>query len=457
MRGGAGTTSPLAAVTVATVALAAAVGLASGLEPAAGVGIAIALAFVALVLADLLAGVAVVVLFAYLETYTALGSLSLAKATGALVVVAWLAAVAVGGRRPPSLIADRPGLVYLLLAFLGWVAISVTWSAVEPDAYDSAQRYALNMVLFPVVYAAVRTGRDVVRLLAVVVAGATFAAISGVLGGASASTDVTARASGSVGDANELAAGLVVGISLAAACALDRHVRGPLRLLAGAAAVVCLVGLLSTLSRGGLLGLFAALLCAVLVGGRWRGRMLAATATVVVGAVSWFAFIAPVTATERVLTVGGGTGRVDLWTVGERMVDAHPIAGVGAGQFAVSSPSYLLEPGTIERGDFILASPKVVHNTYLGVAAELGLVGAALFAAILVAAVGSLLLAIREARRAGDERLEILLRGLAAGLGGYLVAIVFISENYSKLLWTLLALGPAALAAMRAQARGRAR
>lgn len=457
MRHRAGTASPLAAVTVGTVALAAAIGVASGVDPIAGIAIAAGLGFVAIVLSDLLAGVAVVVLFAYLETYTAAGSVSLAKATGALVVVAWLAAVAVGGRRPPNLLADRPGLSYLLVAFLGWAAISVTWSAVEPDAFDSLQRYALNMVLFPVVYAAVRAPRDAVRLMALIVAGATFAALSGIIGGTADTTDVTARASGSVGDANELAAGLIVGIALAAAFALNRHIRGPWRLVAGVAAVVCFVGIVSTLSRGGLLGLFAAMLCAVLVAGRWRGRMAVAASVVLVAVVSWFAFIAPMTATERVLMVDGGSGRVDLWTVGQRMVDANPIAGVGTGQFASASASYLLQPGTIQRGDFILAAPKVVHNTYLGVAAELGLVGAALFLAIMLASIASLLQAIRELRRVEDERMEILVRGLAAGLGGYLVALVFISENYSKLMWALLALGPALLAVARAQSIGRRR
>jgi O-antigen ligase len=133
------------------------------------------------------------------------------------------------------------------------------------------------------------------------------------------------------------------------------------------------------------------------------------------------------------------------------MIDANPLQGVGTGQFATSSVSYLLQPGAIERGDFILSAPKVAHNTYLGVTAELGVVGGALFLAIVIACAGCLGRAIRELRRNGEERLEILARGLAAGLGGYLVTLLFISENYSKLMWALFALGPAVLAVARAR------
>ena len=45
--------------------------------------------------------------------------------------------------------------------------------------------------------------------------------------------------------------------------------------------------------------------------------------------------------------------------------------------------------------------------------------------------------------------MEILLRGLAVGIGGYLVTLMFLSENTDKLLWILLALGPVMLAISR--------
>jgi O-antigen ligase len=134
------------------------------------------------------------------------------------------------------------------------------------------------------------------------------------------------------------------------------------------------------------------------------------------------------------------------------MVQDNPVRGVGTGQFQTSSVHYLLQPGAIQRGDFILSQPKVAHNTYLNILSELGVVGAALFGAVLLFSLGCLLLSARELRADGDERLEILVRGLLAGVGGYLVTLLFISENYSKLLWVVLALGPAMLAVARKRA-----
>jgi O-antigen ligase len=132
------------------------------------------------------------------------------------------------------------------------------------------------------------------------------------------------------------------------------------------------------------------------------------------------------------------------------MVAAHPLEGVGSGQFPISSVHYLLRPGVIERGDLILSTPKVTHNTYLNILAEVGIVGGVMFLAILVFCVGCAVLAVRQLRRDGDQELEILARGLLIGIGGYLTTLLFISENYSKLLWILLALGPVMLAVARA-------
>ncbi len=60
-----------------------------------------------------------------------------------------------------------------------------------------------------------------------------------------------------------------------------------------------------------------------------------------------------------------------------RSVEANPAEGLGAGNFAVSSKHYLLEPGALARSDEIIDEPKVAHNSYLGVLAELGMVGSA--------------------------------------------------------------------------------
>lgn len=443
---------PQPALLATTALLAILVGALSGVQPRLGILAALGIVFVVVVMVDLLIGFAVMVLLAFLEALSALGGgVSIAKAAGLLLVLSWLAVASTRGARARNFFVERPGVTYLLATFIGWNTISIAWSESSSGAVTSVTRYALNAVLVPIAYAAIRDRRDAIRILATVVGGATIAAVSGIVAAPGPESGIYSRATGTIGDPNELAAALVVGLAIATAFAVNRHVRGPLRALSAGSAVLCFVGILMSLSRGGLLGVGAGLLVAVVVGGRWRGRVLAVCAAVALLGVGYFAFVASLPAKERVLNVsgGGGTGRLDLWTVGLRMVSAHPLNGVGTGQFANSSVHYLLRPGVIERGDFILSTPKVAHNTYLNIVSELGFVGGALFAAILLACIASLWLAIQRVRSDGDEKLEILLRGLLVGIGGYLVTLMFISENYAKLLWILLALGPALLAVVR--------
>jgi O-antigen ligase len=437
------------------VALAVAVGGLSGIEPKLGILVAGGAVFVALVLTDLQIGFAAMVMFAYLEVLSVLGGVSLAKVAGALIVVAWLAAASGSGRAERNFFVERPGLTYLVLAFLGWSAISVAWSESTGTALTTVMRFSLNAFLLPIAFTAVRDRRAAMRIFAAIVIGASIAAVSAILSPPPPESAISGRAAGTVGDPNELAAALIVGMTMAAAFAVNKHISAPLRALSAGSAVLCLTGILLSLSRGGLLGTAAALLLAIVVGGRWRGRVIAICGGLVVLAFSYFAFVASLPAQQRVLDVsaGGGTGRLDLWTVGLRMIEAHPFRGIGIGQFPISSVHYLLRPGLIQSGAFILSTPKVAHNTYLNVTAELGLVGGVMFVALIVFCLGCAVLAIRCVTRAGDEGLEILFRGFVVAVGGYLTTLMFLSEAAEKLFWILLALGPALLAIGKAMER----
>ncbi|MEA2208192.1 MAG: hypothetical protein QOF54_669 [Solirubrobacteraceae bacterium] len=440
--------SPLTPLVAGSAFLSIVVGAASGVQPKLGVLAAVGIVFVALVLTNLQIGFAAMVMFAYLEVLSVLGGVSIAKVAGALIVVAWVAVVSVGGKRERNLFTAHPAFTYAVLLFLAWNAISVTWSDSSSEALTSVMRYGLNAFLLPIAYTAVRSRRDAIRILAAIVIGATIAALSAIASPPPPESAIYGRAAGTVGDPNELAAALLVGLAIAVAFAVNRHISVAFRALAGCSAALCLTGILISLSRGGLLGVGCAMVIAILVGGRWRARVLALAGFLAVLAVGYFAFVASLPAKQRVLDVGaeGGTGRLDLWTVGLRMIEAHPLNGIGSGQFPISSVHYLLRPGLIQSGAFILSTPKVAHNTYLNVTAELGLVGGILFVGLIAFCVGCALVAIRRVTRAGDECMEILMRGFVVAIGGYLVTLLFLSESTAKLFWILLGLGPALLA-----------
>jgi O-antigen ligase len=172
---------------------------------------------------------------------------------------------------------------------------------------------------------------------------------------------------------------------------------------------------------------------------------------VAVAGAGYFNYVASSDIKTHVSSVGSGTGRLDLWHIGWRMVEQNPVQGVGAGNYPVSSVHYLLEPGAIERSDFFVGVPKVAHNTYLQLWAELGLVGLILYLLIVGFCLQSTLKAVREFREQDDVRMEIIARALFVALAGLLAADFFGSRLFAKEGWLLLALGPVLLGIARAR------
>jgi hypothetical protein len=89
------------------------------------------------------------------------------------------------------------------------------------------------------------------------------------------------------------------------------------------------------------------------------------------------------------------------------------------------------------------------------VLAELGIVGASLFVAIIGFSLLCILKAARIFERLGETALELLSRALLVSLCGVLAADFFISEEFSKQLWLLVGLGPAMLGIARMGDRSR--
>lgn len=435
------------------LALAAMLGVLAAVQPLIAVGVAGAIVFAYIVFTDLAMGFAVLAFLSFLDTLPTSGSLSLAKGAGLLLAVAWLARLGAGGRGQRDFFADHPQLTWVLIGFLGWAIVTLLWATQTGTGITALSRYLPNILLLPIAYTAVRTRRDLALVLGAIVAGAVLAAGFGILQPPdSALIEESSRATGTVGDPNELAAFLLVGLALAAGFALGRGRSPVVRLAAGLAVPLCVAGIFLSLSRGGLVALGAMLIAGTVFAGRWRLAMALILVAVVTGGVIYFTELAPLPARERVTTTNGGTGRSDLWTVGLRMVRAHPVTGVGVGNFQAVSADYVLQPGATMRADLIFsAAPKVTHNTYLEIMSETGVPGLLLFLAAIASCLGCALKAARIWAARGDPAMEALARGVFLGLVGMLVADFFISDMYTKLLWVTLALCPAMLAVARSE------
>jgi putative inorganic carbon (HCO3(-)) transporter len=432
--------APLAAppqiVLAAVAMLAAGLGLVAGPRPAMAVAAAVAVACVAVTMSELSLGVA---LFTVAVFFPELG---LAKAAGLLLALSWLATVVLKRERP-SLLTSRPLFAGVVTLFVAWAALGLVWATRTDLATNAVVTLILSCTLFPIVFAAVREPRHVRRAWVAFVTGALLTATIGLVLPGTAQPDEEGRLAGAAGvGPNQLGGYLAVAAILAVTLASDRRAPALRRAACAGAAVLCLPLQLMTGSRGALLGLAAALIAAPFVVGRGRRAGVAALAALaVLSGAAFVATVAPDAISQRVTKVDtSGSGRKDIWRMGLRIVDAHPLTGVGPGNFSVSTVDYLLQPGVTTRAVYIVDQPKVAHNIYLEVLAELGLPGLILFGVIAVTGLRSALAAARASGRRGDRETELLARGLFLALLAMLVAAFFSSELFSKQLWVLLAL-----------------
>jgi len=434
--------------------VAAAIGALSGYDPKIAIAASLGLAFVLIALGDLAFGIAVFATLTYLELAPIAGggpAVSFAKLAGLTLGISWIAALASRSGRSRMFFTAHPGMTAALGFFAAWTALSLLWTEDQEPTVVAFTRLVLNMALIPIVFTGLQEARHLRWVAAGIVAGAGLAAAYGLLGAPSvAEAGDLNRIAGTVGDPNLLASVLVVGLVMAMTLLLDAKRSIATRGISAGVGILCMAAIFATASRGGIVAMAAALVAAVVLAGPRRGRMAFLATSVVVLAVGYFAVFASTAQVERLTTADGGAGRTDIWQVGWRMAQAEPLHGVGAGNFPISSVHYLLvEPGAIDRADFIVDRPAVAHNTYLEILAELGIVGLVLMLTFILI---GLLAAIRAAwafDRIGEDGLSLIARGVAVGLISVLAADFFLSNQVGKLLWLLIALGPAMLAIAR--------
>jgi O-antigen ligase len=433
-------------------AAAAAVGLLAGIDARFAIAAALSLGFMLLVLADLYVGLVLFTLLTFVaQVPTVAGpGLTFVKLVGLLLAISWVATLATRPDAKSDFASAHPGLSYLIVLLLSWAAVSQLWAEGSGEALTALSRLALNLILFLIIFTAVRTPTQAIGFVAAFAAGACLDALYGLLF-APPAPGATARLSSSIDNPNELASTLVAALALSLGLATALRRLPLVRLAAAAGAALCAAGIFLTGSRGALVGLAVALAAFLVIGARWRGRLIVVAAVVVVAGVGYYRYLASAELRAHVSGVGSGEARLDLWTVGWRMVEDQPVRGLGAGQFNVSSVHYLLQPGAIGRGDAFIGTPKVAHNTYLEVWVELGLVGLILFLSLLIFCLYATLKAVRVFVRLGDDEMAMIARTLFVAIAGVMAAAFFGSREYTKELWLLAGFAPALLAIARSR------
>jgi O-antigen ligase len=432
----------------AFAAAAAAVGLLAGLNPALAVSAALGLAFALVVVADLYIGVVLFTLLTFVAQVPGLGSeVTFSKVAGLLLVISWLAVLTTREDARIDLARSHPGLTYSFVFLLTWTAISQLWATETSPVLDAVFRLSLNMLLVFIVFTAVRTRRQALGVVGAFVAGAAIAAVYGLVFVSPEDATDAARLSSGLGNPNELATILVAAIALSIGLVRALADSPLLRLAVIGAAALCLMGVVLTGSRGGLIALAVALVGFVIIEAHVRAQLVIVIVVVALAATGYYSYVASPELRERITASDSGSGRTDLWEVAWRMVQDRPVAGVGAGNFVVNSPRYVLEPGSISRSDLVLETPRVAHNMYLQAWAELGTIGLVLLLAVAGFGLVASARASSTFERSGDVRMAAISRAVFVATMAVLAADFFGSRLFNKELWLLLGLA-AALATM---------
>jgi O-antigen ligase len=201
--------------------------------------------------------------------------------------------------------------------------------------------------------------------------------------------------------------------------------------------IALLAEIIQTGSRGGFLALAAV---AVVVGLRLSRRPVL-TVGGLVAAVIVLAIVLPTPLVSRLLATtdpahGARSGversneaRMIALDAGLRMIAEHPLTGVGSGNFGLYKRVW---------AEAFPEGPNLAHNTYIELAAELGIPALTAFLFVIWRAFRSLRRAERMAVKAGRETLARTAIGLQASFVGYLVGAFFLSAQYENFFWLIV-------------------
>jgi O-antigen ligase len=407
--------------------------------------IVLAASYVPLVFVDFKIALA---LWAGLLYVAHLPSLSVApSAIGMLLVLGWLAGGVVAKSRFPVL-DEHQRLFTGVILFVVWLGLSRIWTE-SPGVTQIEVLYWAGPLALVIIATTITTGHGVRLIAAALVAGAVVSVFIGVAGGSlanaganNAAAAAEGRLTGGGGDPNIQAAGFLAAIFIGAG--LLSFIRRPVGRVAMVAVIGFITfGLLETQSRGGLIGLVVAALCALILTPRHRARIFG---LIVLASSVGAVFLATnPEALDRITASDGGSGREGIWTVAWRVFNAHPLIGTGLNSFEKVEARYVLDPGPLTDVRLIAEVPHVVHNTFLELLAENGIIGLALFLFVVFASLRSAWLAARYFDAIGRFAHANLSRGVMTGTIGMLVAAFFVSNRTDYRMWILLALGPVML------------
>lgn len=278
----------------------------------------------------------------------------------------------------------RPALGHLLLAlFVTMAALSYLWSLYPEGTLTQSFTYIQLFILVWLIWELAVTSQEQLWLMQAYVFGTFVSGIDTIYEFLSHQESVYQRYAGARLDANDL--GLMMALSIPVSYYLLIQSRGKIVWIYRLQLVLAATTVVLTASRGATLACIIALSIVPLTHSRLTGQQKMAVVLTLALLVSGVFYFAPETSWERLSTVpsefarGTLTGRTLIWGAGWEIFREHPFVGVGSNAFRIVVSRVLAEP---IRPDALTPAPPA-HNTFLSVLVEQGVIGFALFFALL--------------------------------------------------------------------------
>lgn len=310
-----------------------------------------------------------------LEELGRLGPLgSLARATG---IVAGLGVLVAALVDLPVRRLERT--FFLMAGLVAWTSLSYFWSS-SPDGTTTRIATSVQLLgLAWILWQQLRTREACTGVMLGYVAGAAIGCVSSIALRQPHGNGIDRFA---VGDPNDF--GVIVVIAIVMAVHLMQDTSSPVLRAAFAAFVaLAVVAVFLTASRTALVTLAVAALVALANRRLLSPVRLVGVTVVVVIAFSAVVRLASQEQLGRITSIGaavdsGFNQRTTYWQLGWDTFSRHPIAGVGANAFRTEAAE-------------VTGISRVAHNSFLGVAADLGIIGLGLFTATLASGWANLL------------------------------------------------------------------
>jgi O-antigen ligase len=376
-----------------------------------------------------------------------------------LVATVFLGVVAVGGITIGRIIAPIAAFVALaalargttslpLKAPLGWACAFALWALASGfwTVNIGGTVFQLSSLAIAFAYmlafATLLASEAALRVL--------LFAISGVALGVGIVAILTAqvRAQGISGDANEFAAIELVALPLV--IVLAATVRpGVRRLFAYAVVGVIVLAVFASLSRGGIVTLALIMALVLIVPARmfFHSKRQKAVVLICIVAALFAAYkISGAALAPRIDAVfagedATGSGRLNAWKAAWTSIQERPLLGLGYGAFDPSANELMLRTSGVDLSNQRLRPGGLkAHSTYIGLTAELGILGIILFLGLLVSTARLLLRVARTARDREEWFLARCATALAISLAGWCVSSLFLSADTSRTLWIIVGL-----------------